>query len=209
VACPAALSHRLKAYAYDRGLGAGDRLFPIGRKRTWQVIFAAAAHAGLGKRIYPHLFRHSGAIERLRQTGNPRALQLHLGHVSPLMTMRYLSTLTAGEALRINQGSGSRTKASRPSPPGTRPPPPGPPPYPRPRWLSWFFVLPWQTAHYVPYRQLPWEIIDELTLRHLGYITYVVSYEGYGHHKATLFFGLPVQNYFYKAMDQAGAYHSN
>ncbi len=37
----------------------------------------------------------------------------------------------------------------------------------------------------------------------------MVSYEGYGHHKATLFFWLPVQNYFYKAMDQAGAYHSN
>ena len=59
---------------------------------------------GWGNAVYPHLFRHSGAIERLRQTGNPRALQLHLGHASPLMTMRYLSTLTAEEALRINQG---------------------------------------------------------------------------------------------------------
>jgi len=104
VACPAALSHRLKAYAFDRGLGPADRLFPVGRKRAWQIIGAAAAQAGLGKRVYPHLFRHSGAIERLRQTGNPRALQLHLGHASPLMTMRYLSTLTAEEALRINQG---------------------------------------------------------------------------------------------------------
>jgi len=47
--------------------------------------------------------RHSDAIERLRQTMNPRALQLHLGHASPLMNMRYLSTLTAEEALRINQ----------------------------------------------------------------------------------------------------------
>jgi integrase/recombinase XerD len=103
VACPAALSHRLKAYAFDRGLGPADRLFPIGRKRAWQIIGAAAAQAGLGKRVHPHLFRHSGAIERLRQTGNPRALQLHLGHASPLMTMRYLSTLTAEEALRINQ----------------------------------------------------------------------------------------------------------
>lgn len=33
---------------------------------------------------------------------NPRALQLHLGHNSPLMTLRYLSTLSAEEALRIN-----------------------------------------------------------------------------------------------------------
>ena len=103
VACPAVLTHRLKAYAFDRGLGPADHLFPIGRKRAWQIIGAAAAQAGLGKRVYPHLFRHFGAIERLRQTGNPRALQLHLGHASPLMTMRYLSTLTAEEALRINQ----------------------------------------------------------------------------------------------------------
>ena len=103
VACPAPLMHRLKAFAFDRELGPADRLFPVGRKRAWQVIGAAAAHAGLGKRVYLHLFRHSGAIERLRQTGNPRALQLHLGHASPLMTMRYLSTITAEEALRINQ----------------------------------------------------------------------------------------------------------
>jgi integrase len=103
VASPAALVHRLKAFAFDRGLGPADRLFSIGRKRAWQMIRAAAARAGLDKRVYPHLFRHSGAIERLRQTGNPRALQLHLGHARPLMTMRYLSTLTAEEALRINQ----------------------------------------------------------------------------------------------------------
>jgi len=47
--------------------------------------------------------RHSDAIERLRQTGNPKALQLHLGHNTPAMTMRYLSTLTAEDALGINQ----------------------------------------------------------------------------------------------------------
>ena len=104
VACPAPLSHRLKAYAFDKGLGPGDRLFPVGRKRAWQIIKQAAAHGGIETPVYPHLLRHSDAIERLRQTGNPRALQLHLGHASPLMTMRYLSTLTAEEALRINQG---------------------------------------------------------------------------------------------------------
>jgi len=103
VACPAPLSHRLKAYAFDQGLGPEDKLFPVGRKRAWQILKAAAANAGLKTPVYPHLLRHSDAIERLRQTMNPRALQLHLGHNSPLMTMRYLSTLTAEEALRINQ----------------------------------------------------------------------------------------------------------
>jgi len=59
--------------------------------------------AGITKRVYPHLLRHSDAIERLRQTGNPKALQIHLGHASPFMTMRYLSTLTAEDALTIQQ----------------------------------------------------------------------------------------------------------
>jgi len=103
VACPDSLAHRLKSFAFDRNLGLDDRIFKINRKRAWQVIKEAAERAGISKRVYPHLFRHSGAIERLRQTGNPRALQIHLGHASPFMTMRYLSTLTAEEALRIQQ----------------------------------------------------------------------------------------------------------
>ncbi len=63
----------------------------------------AAKRAGLEKRVYPHLLRHSDSIERLRQTRNPKALQDHLGHASPLMTLRYLSTLQEEDSLRIQQ----------------------------------------------------------------------------------------------------------
>ena len=38
-----------------------------------------------------------------RQTKNPKALQDHLGHASPLMTLRYLSTLQEEDSLRIQQ----------------------------------------------------------------------------------------------------------
>ncbi len=103
VACPYSLAHRLKSFAFDRKLGLEDRIFRINRRRAWQIIKEVAEKAGINKRVYPHLFRHSGAIERLRQTGNPQALQIHLGHTSPFMTMRYLSILTAEEALRIQQ----------------------------------------------------------------------------------------------------------
>lgn len=103
VACPRALADSLQAYAWRGGLTGAERLFPINRKRAHQILTAAAEKAGLHKRVYPHLLRHSDAIERLRQTGNPKALQLHLGHASPLMTMRYLNTLTAEDALRIQQ----------------------------------------------------------------------------------------------------------
>ncbi len=50
-----------------------------------------------------HVLRHSGALERLRATGNPRAVQEHLRHSTAQMTLRYLKTLSAEEALRIQQ----------------------------------------------------------------------------------------------------------
>jgi len=103
VACPERLAEKLKSYAYEKKIGRKERLFPINRSRAWQIIKEASIKAGLKKRVYPHLLRHSDAIERLRQKGNPKALQLHLGHSSTVMTMRYLSTLTQEDAVRINQ----------------------------------------------------------------------------------------------------------
>jgi integrase/recombinase XerD len=103
VACPDSLAHRLRSYAYVKGIGKDERIFKVNRKRAWQIVKEAGERAGLDKKVWPHLLRHSDAIERLRQTGNPRALQLHLGHSSTVMTMRYLSTLTAEDALRIQQ----------------------------------------------------------------------------------------------------------
>lgn len=104
VACPDGLAHQLKSHAYTNKLELDIRIFKINRKRAWQIITETAKKAGIQKKVYPHLFRHSDAIERLRQTGNPKALQHHLGHSSTLMTMRYLATLTAEDALRVQQG---------------------------------------------------------------------------------------------------------
>ena len=103
VACPERLANSLRSYAYEHKLGLDDRFFSINRSRAFQIIQAAAKRAGITKKVNCHLFRHSDAIYRLRETGNPKALQLHLGHSSPMMTMRYLSTLTAEDALRIEQ----------------------------------------------------------------------------------------------------------
>ena len=103
VACPDALADRLGSYAYERGLSPGERYFPITRVRGWQIVKEAAQRAGITKRVYPHLFRHGDAIYRLRATGDPKALQDHLGHSSVGMTMRYLSTIQAEESLRVQQ----------------------------------------------------------------------------------------------------------
>jgi site-specific recombinase XerD len=101
VAIPERLVDRLKSHAYEKKLGSNDRFFPIKRSRGWQIIKKASLNAGFNKRVFPHLLRHSDAIERLRQTGNPKALQLHLGHSSIAMTMKYLATLGQEDALRI------------------------------------------------------------------------------------------------------------
>lgn len=75
IAIPEPLVHRLQSYAYAKGITRGQRFFSINRRRAWQMIKIAADRARANKRAYPHLFRHSAAIERLRQTGNPKALQ--------------------------------------------------------------------------------------------------------------------------------------
>lgn len=74
-------------------------IFGINRHRAWQIVKECADRAGIDRRIYCHLLRHGGAIARLKRTGNPKSLQIHLGHSDIKMTMRYLTTLQTIESL--------------------------------------------------------------------------------------------------------------
>ncbi len=103
VALPVNLKEKLESYAYRARIELGERFFGINRSRAWQILNEARKASGLEKRVFPHLLRHSDAIIRLRKTGNPKALQYHLGHNTPAMTLRYLSTLTQEDALRVQQ----------------------------------------------------------------------------------------------------------
>lgn len=98
---PEALSYRLGDYIGRHNLKDSDKLFPITRQRAWKIIKLCAEKAGLEKRVYCHLLRHGGAIARLKRSGNPKSLQIHLGHSDIKMTMRYLSTLQLMESLEI------------------------------------------------------------------------------------------------------------
>jgi len=99
VAIPEKLSYHLGDYAHRHGLKLGDRFFPITRTRAWQIIKECANKAGIDRRVYCHLLRHGGAIARLKRTGNPKSLQIHLGHADMKMTMRYLATMQVAESL--------------------------------------------------------------------------------------------------------------
>jgi len=103
VALPVNLKEKLESYAYRARIEPKERFFDINRSRAWQILNEAREASGLEKRVFPHLLRHSDAIIRLRKTGNPKALQYHLGHNTPAMTLRYLSTLTQEDALRVQQ----------------------------------------------------------------------------------------------------------
>ncbi|UPK45945.1 tyrosine-type recombinase/integrase [Paenibacillus pabuli] len=48
-----------------------------------------ADRAGIEKRVYPHLLRHSGAMLFLEEGGSQRHLQVILGHADGRMTAHY------------------------------------------------------------------------------------------------------------------------
>jgi len=100
VAIPAKLSYHLGDFAQRQGLKPEDKFFPVTRIRAWQIIKECADKAGIDRRIYCHLLRHGGAIARLKRTGNPKSLQIHLGHADMKMTMRYLATMQVVESLQ-------------------------------------------------------------------------------------------------------------
>lgn len=67
---------------------AGARL---GKNGFWRRFKRYAARAGITRRAYPHLLRHSFAVHLLQGKADLRSLQLLLGHSSLTSTQRYLN----------------------------------------------------------------------------------------------------------------------
>lgn len=106
VAISSSLAAQLQAYAYREDMHPESQFFPFNRYRAWQIIDRAMDEMGIAKPEgvgTVHILRHSGAIERMRQT-NPKAVQDQLRHKSMGMTLRYLKTLAKEESLKIQQG---------------------------------------------------------------------------------------------------------
>ena len=61
VACPEDLAHRIRSYAYSKEIGIDDRIFPINRKRAWQIIKEAGEKAGIQTQNYTTRFSHRDA----------------------------------------------------------------------------------------------------------------------------------------------------
>lgn len=111
VAISASIAAEVQSYCYRARIGESEPIFSVSRAQAFRIVTEAFDKAGIPRPTKErdhvggvHILRHSGAIERLRLTGNPRATQNQLRHKSALMTMRYLKTLTADESLKIQQG---------------------------------------------------------------------------------------------------------
>lgn len=76
---------------------AGGNILFLNRKRgsglsrvaVWSIIKEYADLAGLGKRVYPHIFRHSFATHLIEGGANIRAVQEMLGHTDISVTQIY------------------------------------------------------------------------------------------------------------------------
>jgi integrase len=111
IAISASIAAELQSYCYRARIDESECIFPVSRSQAFRIVTEAFDNAGIPRPSKErdhvggvHILRHSGAIERLRLTGNPRATQSQLRHKSALMTMRYLKTLSADESLKIQQG---------------------------------------------------------------------------------------------------------
>jgi len=84
------------------GLSLDDRLFPYSRQRVWQIF---KKHRPLGNNwMHPHTFRHSFAINYLRQADTANDLVILrklMGHSSILTTMKYLDIVPVDQAKQL------------------------------------------------------------------------------------------------------------
>jgi integrase len=110
VAISSSLAAEIQSYCYRLKLSETAHVFPVSRSQCFRIVCDSFDRAGVRRPTRDkdrvgavHILRHSGAIERLRQTGNPKALQDQLRHKSAQMTLRYLKTVSADESLKIQQ----------------------------------------------------------------------------------------------------------
>lgn len=73
-----------------------SRQGPLRRSRLQRMMEAIGRRAGIGKRVYAHILRHSCATHMLDRGADLKSIQVQLGHESLATTGIYLHVSTAG-----------------------------------------------------------------------------------------------------------------
>lgn len=79
-----------KAWLFPRGIGARGETQHLTDKAVWYACAEAARHAGLKKRVAPHMLRHSFATHLLENGADLATIQVLLGHADLEATSIYL-----------------------------------------------------------------------------------------------------------------------
>lgn len=69
---------------------------PIGHSAVLKELRQRAAKAGIGKRVHPHIFRHTHAVELREEGVDIAVISKQLGHTAISTTARYLDHLYPG-----------------------------------------------------------------------------------------------------------------
>jgi integrase/recombinase XerD len=87
----------------SRQQGSGPVPHTLTRQRVGQVVREVAHAAGITKRVYPHLLRHTMATRLLARGMDITDLQHFLGHASIVTTRHYAETTAATLQRRFDQ----------------------------------------------------------------------------------------------------------
>ncbi len=87
----------------SRQEGSGPTPHVLTRQRVGQIVRAVAVAAGISKRVYPHLLRHTVATRLLAMGMDITDLQRFLGHESIATTRLYAETTAATLQRRFDQ----------------------------------------------------------------------------------------------------------
>jgi integrase/recombinase XerD len=82
-------------------------------KAIWHVCHDAARHAGIKKRVSPHMLRHSFATHLLEDGADLATIQMLLGHADLEATSIYLSPIAAASGEDRQSSLASYDLASR------------------------------------------------------------------------------------------------
>ena len=96
-------SRRAGPLFVSRQRGTGPTPHVLTRQRVGQVVRGVAAAAGITKRVYPHLLRHTVATRLLALGMDITDLQCFLGHESIATTRHYAQTTAATLQRRFDQ----------------------------------------------------------------------------------------------------------